>query len=409
MLSLILVAAGSSRRFGTGEKKEYLPLRNGTVLSEAARVFLETLTVGIVCVAYPLSPGSDAQEREQAERALFADGRIRALAAEKNTSVIFTPGGRSRQSSVLNALKRIKEELDVSGERSDSSFCLIHDGARPFVSAETIVRCVAAARAHGAAAPALEPTDTQKEIDAEGFVVRHLARKNIAAIQTPQVFAFDAILSAHERAAASGKSFTDDSEVFDVFAESSLRTKIVPGDGANKKITYKSDFFSGRGGRMDIRTGLGYDKHLLVEGRRLVLGGVEIPSEKGEAGHSDGDALLHAITDALLGAAALGDIGSYFPSEDPKWKGADSSLLLRTVWRDVRNAGFSLGNLDCVIALEKPKFLPFRDDVRKSIARILDCDVSRVFVKAKTGEKTGEVGEGNAVHAFATALLTANR
>ena len=158
---------------------------------------------------------------------------------------------------------------------------------------------------------------------------------------------------------------------------------------------------------MDIRTGLGYDKHLLVQGRKLVLGGVEIPSEKGEAGHSDGDVLLHAITDAVLGASGLGDIGSYFPSEDKKWKDADSKMLLRTVWQDVKNAGFSIGNLDCVILMEKPKFLPFRDEVRKSIASILDCDFSRVFVKAKTGEKTGEVGEGNAVHAFATVLLRA--
>lgn len=153
------------------------------------------------------------------------------------------------------------------------------------------------------------------------------------------------------------------------------------------------------------RVGLGYDKHLLKEGRRLVLGGIEIPFDKGEDGHSDGDVLLHAITDALLGAAGLGDIGSYFPPEDEKWKGADSKALLCKCWSDIQKAGWKLGNLDCVIALEKPKFLPYRDAVRKSIANVLNAGFEQVFVKAKTGEKTGEVGTGGCVESFAVCLL----
>ena len=154
-----------------------------------------------------------------------------------------------------------------------------------------------------------------------------------------------------------------------------------------------------------IRTGLGYDKHRLVAGRRLMLGGVAIPFDKGEDGHSDGDVLLHAITDAVLGAAALGDIGSYFPPEEPQWKDADSRTLLARCWQDVRAAGWTLGNLDCVVALEKPKFLPHRDAVRASVAAILGCAAEQVFVKAKTGEKLGDIGEGRAVEAWATCLL----
>ncbi len=154
-----------------------------------------------------------------------------------------------------------------------------------------------------------------------------------------------------------------------------------------------------------IRVGLGYDKHILREGRRLILGGVVIPFEKGELGHSDGDVLLHAITDALLGAGGLGDIGSYFPPEESKWKDADSSELLKKCWSDVRSEGFSLGNIDCVIALEKPKFLPYRDEVRSSIARILGCQKEQVFIKAKTGEKLGDVGEGRCVEAWCVCLL----
>jgi len=154
-----------------------------------------------------------------------------------------------------------------------------------------------------------------------------------------------------------------------------------------------------------FRTGLGYDLHPLTEGRKLVLGGVEIPFEKGEAGHSDGDVLLHAITDALLGAAGLGDIGELFPPSDMRFKDADSRKLLQTAWQLVKNEGWELGNLDCVIALEKPKFLPYRDQVRQSIANCLGVDKKTVFVKAKTGEKLGEIGTGQAVAVWATCLL----
>lgn len=154
-----------------------------------------------------------------------------------------------------------------------------------------------------------------------------------------------------------------------------------------------------------IRVGLGYDKHLLKEGRKFVLGGIEIPFEKGEDGHSDGDVLLHAITDALLGASALGDIGSYFPPTDEKWKDADSKMLLSKCWSDVKNAGWKLGNLDCVVALEKPKFLPYRNQVRESIAKVLDVEPEKIFVKAKTGEKSGEVGTGKCVETWAVCLL----
>ena len=159
-------------------------------------------------------------------------------------------------------------------------------------------------------------------------------------------------------------------------------------------------------GAQTFRIGLGTDLHRLVEGRPLILGGVVLPYDKGEDGHSDGDALLHAITDALLGAAALGDIGSYFPPEDDKWKDADSAKLLQAAWKDVRAAGWELQNLDCVVKLQEPKFLPHRQKVRQSIARVLGVDVSQVFVKAKTGERVGPVGLCQAVETEAVCLLT---
>ncbi|MBE6349269.1 MAG: 2-C-methyl-D-erythritol 2,4-cyclodiphosphate synthase [Spirochaetaceae bacterium] len=155
-----------------------------------------------------------------------------------------------------------------------------------------------------------------------------------------------------------------------------------------------------------IRIGLGYDLHRLVSDRPLILGNIRIESDLGEDGHSDGDVLLHAITDALLGASGLGDIGSYFPPSDDQWKNADSGKLLQICWKDIRSQGWKLENLDCVIALEKPKFLPYRQQVIQRIANLLDCSPDCIFVKAKTGEKIGEIGKREAIAVWATCLLS---
>ena len=155
-----------------------------------------------------------------------------------------------------------------------------------------------------------------------------------------------------------------------------------------------------------IRVGLGYDLHTLVPNRRLMLGGIEIPFELGEAGHSDGDVLLHAITDALLGASGLGDIGEFFPPSDEKWKNADSKMLLKTAWNKIIEDGWKLENLDCVINIEKPKILCHRREIINSIAKVLECDENQIFVKAKTGEKIGEIGKSQAVAAWTVCLLS---
>ena len=155
-----------------------------------------------------------------------------------------------------------------------------------------------------------------------------------------------------------------------------------------------------------IRVGLGYDLHTLVPNRKLMLGGIEIPFELGEAGHSDGDVLLHAITDALLGASGLGDIGEFFPPSDEKWKNADSKMLLKTAWNKIIEDGWKLENLDCVINIEKPKILCHRKEIISCIANVLECDENQIFVKAKTGEKIGEIGKSQAVAAWAVCLLS---
>ena len=155
-----------------------------------------------------------------------------------------------------------------------------------------------------------------------------------------------------------------------------------------------------------IRVGLGYDLHTLIPNRKLILGGIEIPFELGESGHSDGDVLLHEITDALLGASGLGDIGEFFPPSDEKWKNADSKMLLKTAWNKIVEDGWKLENLDCVINIEKPNILCHRKEIISSIAKVLECDESQIFVKAKTGEKIGEIGKSQAVAAWTVCLLS---
>lgn len=403
---LVLVAAGSSSRMG-GKKKEYLPMNGGTVLSSAARIFLQALPFSVVAVTYPAAqtPGDGEKNERACREALFSDQAVAAIHTSAQTAFLFVEGGATRQQSVLNALQAVAGQCG-----NENPLVFIHDGARPFVSAQIIRDCHAAAAQYGAAAPALQPTDTLKETDEQGCIVRHLTRARLAAVQTPQVFRLEPLLRAHRAAAQQHIDCTDDTEIWDRFAADGNTyrpTKMLAGSPENKKITYPSDIPAPKTGKdtMCIRTGLGYDKHVLVAGRKLMIGGVAIPSDKGEAGHSDGDVLLHAITDALLGAAALGDIGSYFPPDDAQWKDADSKKLLATVWKDITAAGWSLGNIDSVIALEQPKFLPHRTAVRASIADVLGVPAEQVFVKAKTGEKTGDVGTGKVIEATATCLL----
>ena len=390
--AVIIAAAGSSTRMGGTVKKEYLPLKNGTVLSECAKVFLSTLSVKYVVITVPCGGSGEAQ------KALFADDALKPLLRTVNLS--FVEGGSTRQKSILNALEFLAE-TDCPPD-----IVLIHDGARPFVTGEIILRTAEAAAEFGAAVPGIPPVDTQKTVGEDGFISVHLRRASMTAVQTPQGFLFPKLLEAHRKAAGDDVEYTDDTEIWDKYEG---KVKVVEGNTCNKKITYAQDYSArtdtGKDG-MILRTGLGYDLHRLTAGRKLVIGGIDIPFEKGEDGHSDGDALLHAITDALLGASGLGDIGSFFPPEEAQWKDADSSVLLQTVWKKIQAEGWKLNNLDCVIKLEKPKFLPYRNQVISSVAETLGVSTEQVFVKAKTGEKLGSVGNGEAIEVWCSCILT---
>lgn len=389
--AVIIAAAGSSTRMGGTVKKEYLPLKNGTVLSECAKIFLSTLSVKYVVITVPCGGSGEAQ------KALFADDALKPILQTVNLS--FVEGGSTRQKSILNALEFLAEIA------CPPDIVLIHDGARPFVTGEIILRTAEAAAEFGAAVPGIPPVDTQKTVGEDGFISVHLRRASMTAVQTPQGFLFRKLLEAHRKAAGDDVEYTDDTEIWDKYEG---KVKVVEGNACNKKITYAQDYSArtdtGKDG-MILRTGLGYDLHSLTAGRKLVIGGIDIPFEKGEDGHSDGDALLHAITDALLGASGLGDIGSFFPPEEEQWKDADSSVLLQTVWKKIQAEGWKLNNLDCVIKLEKPKFLPYRNQVISSVAETLGVSTEQVFVKAKTGEKLGSVGNGEAIEVWCSCIL----
>ena len=386
--ALILLSAGSSSRMG-GRKKEYLPLEKGTVLSECAKKFLDTDFFSVIVVVVPKN------DEENAKNALFADSSIHEKL--NSAQIFYTIGGSTRQQSVFNGLKLL------ATLNTPISVVLIHDGARPFVSTETIKETLFAAQKFGAAVPGLTPVDTQKTVDKDGFILQHLQRSSMVAVQTPQGFDFQKLLQAHKKAQNDKNEYTDDTEIWEKYIG---KVKVTKGNPENKKITFPKDYEKKEMNISTIRTGLGYDLHRLKEGRKLLLGGVEFDFEKGEDGHSDGDVLLHAITDALLGASSMGDIGSFFPPEDSKWKDADSKVLLATVWNKIKEKNWQLENLDCVIKLEKPKFLPKRNEVISSIAKILDVNEDKIFVKAKTGEKLGDVGKSEAVEVWCTCLLS---
>lgn len=401
-IALVLLAAGSSSRMGGTQKKEYLALSSGTVLSESAKPFLSVdfsrifATLEHVVLVIKDTPHFES-EKARAMEALFSDPFVKTALETKKLSVV--AGGNTRAESVCKGLEALKDKHITA--------VLIHDGARAFVSPEIIFSVAEKTIHYGAAVPVIPSVDTQKQLGPDKTIHVHLDRETVVNVQTPQGFLFEPILACYQKALTiKNKSFTDDSAVWDSFPECTGAKKVyaVAGSQENKKITYPQDI-SAYTKESILRIGFGTDIHVLAHGRRFVLGGVEIPFNKGEVGHSDGDVLLHAIADALLGASARGDIGSYFPPSEEKWKDAQSADLLKIVWDDIKKSGWTLENLDCVIELEAPAFLPWRKTVIASIARILDVEEERIFVKAKTNEKQDSVGSGNAVKAYCTCLL----
>jgi 2-C-methyl-D-erythritol 4-phosphate cytidylyltransferase/2-C-methyl-D-erythritol 2,4-cyclodiphosphate synthase len=285
----------------------------------------------------------------------------------------------------------------------------VHDAARPFVTGALIGRVIAAAAEHGAALPARRSSDTVKRAaPAGGPVLETIPRETIWLAQTPQGFRRDVLTDAIRK--NNGADATDEAMMAE---RAGPPVHLVEGDEDNLKITTLQDLESARVrmqsglfNRAELRVGSGYDLHRLVEGRSLVLAGVEIPFDKGPHSHSDGDVICHALCDALFGAAAMGDIGRHFSNTDPKWKDAPGLDLLQRAAAVIREDGWRTASVDCTVILEKPKLAPFIEPIRQKVARALGIQDGAVSVKAKTNEGVDAVGRGEAIAAHAVAVVT---
>lgn len=381
-VSAVLVAAGSSTRMGFD--KLSFDLGGETVVQRSIRAFAECPLVSeIVLVA-----GKNRAFLEQ-----------QAAACTKPVQVV--QGGATRAESAKNGVLAAHGELVA-----------VHDAARPFVSQAVITAALEAAAACGAAAPAVPVKDTVKRaVRGDGKTVPEQCmvadtpdRSTLYAVQTPQCFDRAAYLAAlDELDAEKARLVTDDCSLFELTGRP---VQLTQGDYANLKITTREDLprAEQKEGN-DMRIGHGYDVHRLVEGRKLIMGGVTIPYEKGLLGHSDADVLLHAVSDALLGAAALGDIGKHFPDTDPRYEGADSLMLLREVGRLLDETGYTVGNIDATVLCQAPKLAPHIPAMRQNIANALGLALDDVSVKATTEEHLGFTGEGLGIAAHAVALI----
>ena len=367
----IIVAAGRGSRAGGGEPKQWRLLAGRPVLAHTLAAFADFTRVLVI---HP----------EDADRA-------RNL--PESPEILLVPGGATRDQSVRNAL----EALAGRGVTR----VLIHDGARPLVPPEVIKRVLDALDDHQGAAPALAVTDAlwRGASTVEGTA----DRSGLWRAQTPQGFQYDAILAAH-RAHPGGAA--DDVQVA---RDAGMTVAIVAGSEDNLKLTFSGDFARAeailKGRDMDIRMGNGYDVHAFTPGDHVWLCGVKVAHDRALLGHSDADVGMHALTDAIYGALAEGDIGRHFPPSDPQWKGAASHIFLRHAIDLARSRGYALSNCDVTLVCERPKIGPHALDMQAELARIMDVEVGRISVKATTSERLGFTGREEGIAALATAVL----
>lgn len=383
----IIAAGGSGLRAGGGVPKQLRSIGGRTLLEHALAPFDRSERVGEIVAVLPPQ--------------LAADPPIGFQAVETPLRVV--AGGARRQDSVAAG-------LDAVGD--GASVVLVHDAARPFCTEALIGRVIDAAAEAGAAVPAIQATDTVKQSTAAGgqtVVAATLPRERIYLAQTPQGFRID-VLRAAVALGGTGVEATDEA----LLAERAGQlVRLVQGDAENVKITTAADLDrasrrlarAGVAGAGAVRVGIGYDLHRTVAGRPLMLGGVHVPHDRGLDGHSDADAVCHALTDAVLGAAAAGDIGRHFSNRDSRWKGASSIDLLRRAVAIVHARGFAVGNADIVVLAERPRLGPHADAMRERLADALGVAAGAVSVKAKTGEGVDAVGRGDAIAAHAVATL----
>ncbi|HEY0285115.1 MAG TPA: 2-C-methyl-D-erythritol 2,4-cyclodiphosphate synthase [Vicinamibacterales bacterium] len=389
-VSAILAAAGRGARLGAAAPKQMLMLGDRTILQHSFDVLDRHEQIEEIVIALPPD--------------LAVSPPAYLVSSRKPVRIV--DGGARRQDSVANAFAQVSRS---------ASMIVIHDAARPFATADLFTRVIAAAKSGGAAIAALQASDTVKEsTEAPGLkiVARTIVRESIYMAQTPQAFSRQVLEDAIALGRETFRAATDEASLAE---EAGHTVRLVDGESANIKITTQHDLdvsnaltglrASGVGTHRPARVGTGYDLHRLEAGRALIIGGVDVPHETGLAGHSDADVLCHAITDAILGAAAAGDIGQHFPDTDPTWKGANSIELLKGAVAVVRAAGYAVANVDAVIIAERPKLAPHIPAMRANLARAIGTDVSAVSVKGKTNERIDALGRNEAIAVHAVVLL----
>ncbi|WP_342344598.1 bifunctional 2-C-methyl-D-erythritol 4-phosphate cytidylyltransferase/2-C-methyl-D-erythritol 2,4-cyclodiphosphate synthase [Vannielia litorea] len=375
-IAALIVAAGRGTRAGGGIPKQYQSLGGMPLLSRTVAVFAAHEKVAAVVVVIGEGDGPLAE-------ATLPEGVARVT------------GGATRGASVAAGLAALPEGV---------SHVLIHDGARPLVSKALISQVIQALEESQGAAPALAVTDALWRAG-DGAVTGIQPRDGLWRAQTPQGFALEAIRAAH--AAFEGVAADD----VEVALAAGLAVALVPGEERNIKVTHPGDFARAerilKEDQMDMRVGNGFDVHRFGPGDHVVLCGVTVPHGRGLQGHSDADVGMHAVTDAIYGALAEGDIGRHFPPSDPQWKGAASEIFLKHAVELAGARGFRLGNVDLTLICERPKIGPHAGAMQAEMARIMGCDGGRVSVKATTSERLGFTGREEGIAAMATVVLVA--
>jgi 2-C-methyl-D-erythritol 4-phosphate cytidylyltransferase/2-C-methyl-D-erythritol 2,4-cyclodiphosphate synthase len=381
-VAAVIVAAGRGLRAGADMPKQFRQIGGAPMIRRSLLMFVEHAKVGAVQTVI-----------HQDDVAMFQS----SVAGLDVLPPVF--GGATRQNSVRAGLEALAPR--------QPDIVLIHDAARPYASAALVSRAIAAAERSGAAIPALPVTDTVKTVDADGLVDKTLDRNALRLVQTPQSFAFPALLEAHRRAAAAGRNdFTDDAALAEW---AGLKVSVFEGEPGNIKITNAGDFVRAEAMQFaalgDLRTGTGIDVHALGPGDHVTLGGIRIAHDRSLVGHSDADVALHALTDAILGALAEGDIGAHFPPSDPQWRNASSDHFLAFAVERVTARGGRIAHLDLTLVCEAPRIGTHRDAIRAKIAALAGIAIMRVAVKATTSEKLGFTGRGEGIAAYATATV----
>lgn len=394
MVTVIIPAAGQGKRMRKGSNKVFLPLVDMPILLHSVLTFSACSEVDNLVVVV------GADEVDQVKTMLHS------LTDSKPWLVV--AGGKERQHSIANAMKVVDKAAKI---------ILVHDGARPLVTKQCIKNVIEAATLYKAAVVAVAVKNTIKTVDENGWVTGTPERSTLWSIQTPQGFDAQLLRTAYEQAAKVGFIGTDDASLVERLG---VRVKVVCGSYDNLKVTTPEDLtiaeallkerksiLQDKGCEIQsmMRVGMGYDVHKLVRNRKLILGGVTIPYEQGLEGHSDADVVLHAIKDALLGAAALGDIGKHFPDTDMQYKGVSSLFLLERVGEIIAEHGYLISNLDATIVAQKPKVAMYIPEMNRNIAAALGIDSGQVNVKATTTEGLGFAGKGEGIAAYAVASI----